>query len=268
MGNLSKDGQPAATVTGMAGDSGRDARTTKQAQVIARLRALADEMGAGAVLPTERALADEWGVARMTVRGAIAVLTREGRLRAVQGRGTFVQPPAIALRVRLGSFADEVKRAQLNPTTRTLGRALDDAPPEAVRKHLRLRAGTKAVRLDRLRLGDGNPLALERVWLPARLARGLLKGDPPASLYAWLEARDLVPDSGEESVVVGFPTPTEQHHLVISAGTPVVRLTRRASAGAVPVEYAEAVLPADRYELWFPLSAGPDGRLAAATDAR
>lgn len=245
-----------------------EGRTTKQSQVISRLRGLADDLGSGGVLPTERALAEEWGVARMTVRGAIAVLTREGRLRAEQGRGTFVQPPAIALRVRLGSFADEVKRAQLNPTTRTLDRAFDVAPPEAVRRHLRLRRGAKTVRLERLRLGDGNPLALERVWLPARLARELLSGEPPSSLHAWLEARDLLPDTGEETVVVGFPTPTEQHHLAISSATPIVRLTRRALAAGVPIEFAEAVLPADRYELWFPLAAGPDGRLAVAPHTR
>ncbi|EAP98361.1 transcriptional regulator, GntR family protein [Janibacter sp. HTCC2649] len=245
-----------------------DSRPTKQSQVVSRLRTLADTLGSGAMLPTERTLAEEWGVARMTVRGAIAVLTREGRLRAEQGRGTFVRPPAIALRVRLGSFADEVKRAQLNPTTRTLERSLDDAPPEAVRAHLRLRAGAAAVRLDRLRLGDGNPLALERVWLPASLARPLLKGEPPASLYGWLGDRGHLPDAGEESVVVGFPTAPEQHHLAISSAAPIVRLTRRATAAGVPVEYAEAVLPADRYELWFPLAAGPDGRLTAAPEAR
>lgn len=241
-------------------------RTTKQSQVTARLRELVTELGVGAALPTERALAEEWAVARMTVRGAIAVLIREGLLRAEQGRGTFVQSPAITLRVRLGSFADEIKRAQLNPTTRTLERGLDESPPQAVREHLRLRAGSSAVRLDRLRLGDGNPLALERVWLPARLTRGLLKGEPPASLYGWLEERNLLPDSGEESVVVGFPTAIERSHLAIAAGSPIVRLTRRATASGVPVEYAEAVLPADRYELWFPLAAGADGRLAAAPD--
>ncbi len=252
----------------MAGEPEVDGgRTTKQSQVISRLRALADTLGPGAMLPTERSLADEWAVARMTVRGAIAVLTREGRLRAEQGRGTFVQPPTIALRVRLGSFADEVKRAQLNPTTRTLQRELDDSPPDAVRSHLRLRAGASAVRLDRLRLGDGKPLALERVWLPARIARALLKGEPPASLYAWLGERGRLPDAGEESVVVAFPTALEQHHLAMSAAAPIVRLTRRATAGGIPVEYAEAVLPADRYELWFPLAAGPDGRLAAVTDS-
>lgn len=94
----------------------------------------------------------------------------------------------------------------------------------------------------------------------------MLTGEAPASLYTWLSERGHVPDSGEETVVVGFPTASEQQHLAISPGTPIVRLTRRAFAAGVPVEYAEAVLPADRYELWFPLAAGPDGRLAAATD--
>jgi DNA-binding GntR family transcriptional regulator len=34
----------------------------------------------------------------------------------------------------------------------------------------------------------------------------------------------------------------------------VLRLVRRALTGGRPIEYAEAVFPADRYELWFPLN--------------
>ncbi|MGW1815959.1 GntR family transcriptional regulator [Streptomyces sp. NPDC002125] len=38
----------------------------------------------------ENALADEYGLSRPTVRRAIAVLTEEGHLYAVPGRGTYV----------------------------------------------------------------------------------------------------------------------------------------------------------------------------------
>ena len=225
------------------------------------LRTLVSDLSSGDALPTERALAERWGVARMTVRSAIAVLVREGRLRAEQGRGTFVQPQPISLRVRLGSFADELHRAHLVPETRTLGVARDGSPPREVQRHFRLGVGTSAVRLERLRLGDGTPLALERAWLPVRIGRDLLHSEAPTSLYSWLDERGLLPDAGEESVTAGLPDRSESHHLGIAATTPVIRLRRRSTCQGRPVEYAEAVLPASRYELWFSLRAGDHGRL-------
>lgn len=236
----------------------------KRAVVERRLRELVAGLSAGDALPTERVLAERWGVARMTVRGAIGVLVREGRLHAEQGRGTFVQPPPISLRVRLGSFADELHRAHLEPRTRTLGVGRDEVPPPEVRRHLRLRAGAAAVRIVRLRLGDGTPLALERAWLPMRVGRELLSSEPPASLYAWLDERGLLPDAGVESVSAGLPDDAESLHLGVSPMAPVIRLRRRSTARGRPVEYAEAVLPASRYELWFSLRAGDDGRLELA----
>ncbi len=235
----------------------------KATRVRAALLELVADMQPGDALPTERALAGTLGVARMTVRTAIASLVREGRLRAEQGRGTFVQPEPIALRVRLGSFAAEIGRAHLRPSTTTLACERDANPPDAVRRHLRLRPGRPAVRIERLRLGDGAPLALERAWFPFTLGRQLLAGDPPTSLYSWLEGLGRLPDAGEESVVAGFPDEVEAELLGMSTATPVIRLARRASAAGVPVEYAEAVLPSSRYQLWFPLAAGSDGRLQA-----
>ena len=143
----------------------------KATRVRAALCDLVAQMQPGDALPTERALAETLGVARMTVRTAIASLVREGRLRAEQGRGTFVQPEPIALRVRLGSFAAEIGRAHLRPSTTTLACARDVNPPDVVRRHLRLRSGRPAVRIERLRLGDGTPLALERAWFPHKFGQ-------------------------------------------------------------------------------------------------
>ncbi|GEM_PF-11610 len=238
----------------------------KKHRVRADLESLVAAMRPGEMLPTERALAEQWGVARMTVRNAIGALVREGRLRSEQGRGTFVQPAPIALRVRLGSFAAEIARAHLTATTTTLGRREDDDPPEPVREHLGLQPGQAAVRIDRLRLGDDIPLALERAWFPVSIGRSLLTGDSPTSLYTWLESLGRLPDAGEESVGAGFPHDDEAGHLAITTSTPVIRLTRRATAGGEPVEYAEAVLPASRYQLWFPLAPGADGRLQATAE--
>ena len=48
------------------------------------------DLGPGAQLPTERDLSVEYGVSRVTVRRALALLTEEGLVYAIQGRGTFV----------------------------------------------------------------------------------------------------------------------------------------------------------------------------------
>lgn len=240
--------------------------TAKSGRVRAELEALVDVMQAGQRLPAERLLAQQWGVARMTVRNAIGALVREGRLRSEQGRGTIVQPEPIALQVRLGSFAAEIARAHLTATTLTLGRREDHHPPGQAREHLGLSAGDAAVRIDRLRLGDDVPLALERAWYPLDIGRSLLSSEPPSSLYTWLESLGRAPDGGEESVGAGFPHSDEAGHLAITTTTPVIRLTRRATAHGEPVEYAEAVLPASRYQLWFPLAPGADGRLQATAE--
>lgn len=237
-----------------SGETDTTSRATKRAIVEQQLRDLVAGLDVGAALPTERALAARWGVARMTVREAIATLSREGRLRSAQGSGTFVQPAPIALRVQLGSFAAELGRAQLNPTTRTLDRRRDTEPPSEARQHLRLRRGSGAAYIERLRLGDGQPLALERAWFPMRFARSLLSGEPPVSTFDWMESQGIAPDAGEESVSAGPPHPDEARLLRIPMSATVIRLIRRSTRDGRPVEFSQAILPASRYELWFPLS--------------
>lgn len=225
--------------------------TTKHAAVAEQLRDLVLDLDPGEALPGERQLAERWGVARVTVRHAIAALAREGLVRSVHGRGTLRSPAQLQLRVRLGSFAGAVRDSHLTPSTTTLERVLDDAPPPDVSGFFE---GMAVLRLRRLRFGDDVPLALEKTWLPVALVPDLVHGPLPDSLYVYLEEQGLLPDVGEECVVATLPEPEEVRHLDIAASRPVLRLSRKAFVDGRPVEYAEAVFPAERYQLWFPLS--------------
>jgi GntR family transcriptional regulator len=233
------------------------AEGSKHAAIRDELRTIVLDLSAGDPLPAERVLAERWGVARMTVRQAIAALSREGLVRSVHGRGNLRAPEPLQLRVRLGSFADAVREHHLEPSTVPIECVQDDKPPVPVAAFLGL-AGRPAVRIRRLRLGDGVPLALERAWFPARLVPDLTEEHLALSLYHYLGERGLLPDSGEESVIAGLPDADEVRRLDIPSSRPVLRLTRRALTGGRPIEYAEAVLPADRYELWFPLNRNGD----------
>ncbi|HEX4705569.1 MAG TPA: GntR family transcriptional regulator, partial [Pseudonocardiaceae bacterium] len=54
---------------------------------------LVDELGEGTMLPSERDLAERYGVSRLTLRQAVGELVLEGRLVRRQGSGTFVSRP-------------------------------------------------------------------------------------------------------------------------------------------------------------------------------
>lgn len=229
------------------------AGTAKHVAIREQLRDLVLELNPGQSLPGERQLAEQWGVARMTVRQAIAALAREGLVRTVHGKGNLRAPEPLELRVRLGSFADAIRAHGLVPSTRLLQCGIDEDPPQKVADFLRLDDRHRALRFRRLRLGNGMPLALERTWLPAGLVPDLSERQLTGSLYHYLEPRGLLPDSGEESVIALLPTDEEAVLLDIERTRPVLRLVRRALVGRRPVEYAEALFPADRCELWFPL---------------
>ncbi|PRY60092.1 GntR family transcriptional regulator [Knoellia remsis] len=219
------------------------------------LRARVLALPPGGRLPAERALAEEWGVARMTVRSAIAALAREGLVRTVHGSGSLRTTPPFSLRVHLGSFAEAVRATGMQPHTRLLGLEDDADPPSEVADHLGA-AGLPAVLVRRLRLGDDLPLALEEAWLPRTLVPDLDEDAARGSLYDHLAAADLLPDSGHETVRADLPEQDEADLLGISTSRPVLRLTRRATVRDTPVEFARAVFPADRHELSFDL--GPE----------
>jgi len=56
------------------------------------------ELPPGSPIPSERDLAEHFGVARMTVRQALDALVAEGLLERIQGRGTFVAEPKLDAR--------------------------------------------------------------------------------------------------------------------------------------------------------------------------
>jgi GntR family transcriptional regulator len=89
-------GQTASKIIVMSLDdrSGRinhDSATTVTEQVAADIEADIDSgmMAPDTRLPTELELAEQYGVSRVTVRRAIAVLRDRGKVVTVHGRGTY-----------------------------------------------------------------------------------------------------------------------------------------------------------------------------------
>lgn len=147
-------------------------------------------LGVNAALPTEPELAANVGVSRFTLRQAIDQLVRDGLLRRERGRGTFVaEPPLVPIAPRRPGFAIDPDEQGADQVSRVL-RVAAITPDPDVRKALGLEEGTEIVEIVRLRLLEGQPIALETMYMPASLVPGLEWADVTnRRLYDVLERR-------------------------------------------------------------------------------
>lgn len=117
-------------------------------------------LGAGDALPSERQLAAELGISRITVRKAIDGLADEGLLVRRQGSGNFVGTRIEKNFAKLTSFSEDMRARGRVPGSRWLKKQEGRVTPnEAMR--LALSPGAKVFRFHRLRFADDAPMALE-----------------------------------------------------------------------------------------------------------
>src|SRR5881409_2584719 len=162
---------------------------SKQVLTRQRVLELIDQLQVGEAIPSERRLSGELGVSRLTLRAALDELVREGYLVRRHGSGTFVSEPKIAQQLTLTSFSEDMRRRAMTAGSRTI-ELKETHAGAAVGRALRLSPDERVVLIRRLRLADGEPMALETLHVPAELVPGLTAAQlEHASWYELLEAR-------------------------------------------------------------------------------
>ncbi len=236
-----------------------DGPVPKRAQLRDILRdLLTGELRGDAAIPSERELTARFGVSRMTVRAAIESLVAEGRLYRVRGKGTFVAPRRVESHLHLASFTNDMRAGGHRPGSLVLRADLEPAPA-AVVAALRLAPGEPAYRIERLRMADGAPMAVEHGWYAAAPLPGLLDLDL-RSLYTLLaEHFGLVIDSAAQTVWAESADAGLAGALGVAVGAPLMVFRRISAAGALPVEHVTSYYRGDRYSVHMSL-----GRLAPA----
>ncbi len=210
-----------------------------------RDRIATERLGPHTLLPSERELAEEQGVSRMTARQALSLLESEGTVYRRPPRGTFVAEPRV--RFHIGSFSEEISRLGRTPSARLLWAEEQEATP-SVRAALGLLEGKLVNVFHRLRSVDEVPFALETTFYAAEQTPGILEETGDGSLWAVLRDRyGIKPTRSSavlESVVLDQPSSA---HLRVRPASAGILLTRRTtdSTGRC-VEYARDVYRADR----------------------
>jgi GntR family transcriptional regulator len=205
----------------------------------------------GSELPSERELAERYGVARMTVRGEIDRLTAEGLTYRLQGRGTYVAAPRVAQAGALSSFTEDMRSRGLAPSSIVREQEEIDASAVLAGK-LELAPGAPVLRLDRVRMADGTAMAVEQAYLPVSRFPGVGAADfADASLFELLAERwDIRLGDADQRVVAVAIEGEDAEALEVAPGQPGLRFeTLTRDAGGTPVFYAVSLYRGDRYEI-------------------
>jgi GntR family transcriptional regulator len=225
-------------------------RTTKQSHTRNQVFELIEQLGVGAAIPSERQLAADLGVSRLTVRAALDQLAREGYLVRRHGAGTFVREPKIAQELTLTSFSEDMRQRGMRPATKTL--SLETLLAGAyLGRRLRVSPSERVVVVKRLRMADDETMAVETLYVPESVVPGASRRDFDGSFYDLLTNRyGIVIDGGVQTIEPTVTDEEESTVLGVPLHSPAFQFERttRASDGRV-VEFVRSIYRGDRYRL-------------------
>jgi GntR family transcriptional regulator len=219
----------------------------------------------GGALPSERELAEGFGMSRGTVREALQALEQAGLVRILHGKGAFVLDtrPIVRFAHRdelpgrlvysLEAFYQEIRDAGMEPSSEpSVGFQLANAEDAEV---LGIGVGDPLCVRKRLTRADGVVVHFAEYRLPRSLTAGTRIEEPEpghGGIYAILEA---IQGIGElrfvDQIQARRATEDEASLLEMRVGAPVLATTRRAisvTAGRV-VEYNRHIMDADRWRI-------------------
>ena len=203
-------------------------------------------------IPSERQLEGLYAVSRTTVRQAVGILTRQGLVYQLHGKGTFVSPRKLQKGlVELTSFSEDMVNRGLKPGQLILEIG-EVEPPESVRKHLEIPPDVNTVfRLERVRTGDGQPIGLQMSYLALQHGQSISRDEleQRGSMYAILQEKfNINLAAADETLEVTIANPREAMLLEVPEGSPLL-LSERVlwTNDRRAIEFVKILYRGDRY---------------------
>ncbi|BEL06699.1 GntR family transcriptional regulator [Actinoplanes sichuanensis] len=230
-----------------------------------RTRIASGELRPGDQLPTEHTIADQFGVARQTVRTGLSLLVTEGLIVARRPHGYFVRQrehmiyrPQEKSRPRplvpeMDRFSQQIAAEGRSPSQR-IEVSLVQAGPDLAER-LRVEPGAIVVARRRVRFINGEPTNINDSHFPLDLVKDSEIMSPayiPRGTDQVLADLGHRQDRAIDEILVRMPTPDEIHRLTLGPGTPVaVHFDTGYTADGRPVRCTVNVLPGDRHRIVF-----------------
>ena len=209
------------------------------------------EMEANDMLPSERELTNRYGLSRTTVRLALQELEKQGYIYRQHGKGTFVSDLSKHVTNLAGSysFTEQMVSLGKQPETKILEFIIIEAN-KYLASQLSVSLGEKLIKLKRLRSADGQPMMVERSYLPLKkflaLTEEMLEQKPLYDLFSQ-EFNQQIKVANEE-FFASIARAKDAHQLEIPEGAPVLNLIRTTyNAENEIIEFTLSVARADQF---------------------
>lgn len=205
-------------------------------------------------IPSERQFAKQFGVNRLTVSKALKELAQEGVLYSQVGKGTYVAPAKIDQMLQtLTSFTQDMIGRGRNVSSRVLYASIDPASEE-IAKALSILRGAEVVVLQRVRLADGQIIALEKSHIINALCPNILDHHDfsQESLYHVLRTEyNLQMTYAKQTIEAQIVGDEELELLEAGPYTPILSITRVTyDVNDQPIEYVRSSYRGDRYKFY------------------
>lgn len=212
----------------------------------------AGELVASERLPTQRELAQRYGVTVMTVRHALQLLEQEELLVMRHGLGTYVAPTRIRYAMgNLRSLAQEVAAQGLDLKTRVLTRGLGEPHPH-VADLLGTDPGETVYVIERLRFVGARPIVYQHSQLQAWLGEALADAElSDVSLYDYLHDELRIEIGHAQEWIRAVPLPPREATLLEEEAGAATLMSERLtfSEAGEPLLFDRAYLPGDRVSI-------------------
>ncbi|MCS3431234.1 GntR family transcriptional regulator [Klebsiella sp. BIGb0407] len=191
-----------------------------------RIRINSDNFSIGDALPSEKKLATEFSVSRMTIRKAVELLIEWGLVKRVHGSGTYIVQRDIQHGTYgLKGFSELMKELGRSMTSKVIEFQLMVVPP-AIASLLHMRTGERIYYSRRVRFVDGKPLLLEDSYMPSRLFGNLSVLHLEGSKFSYIEDDCKINIEGHyESFTPVIADSSIANLLQVAEGCALLRLT-------------------------------------------
>jgi len=256
----------------MEGKSGANSKRTPTYMRIAE--DLREQMRVGDLqpddpVPSAATLCERYGVSMITAKNALNLLRGEGFTYSVLGKGTYVAQRQRMIRTAPHRYFRSAERTYVDEAQRT-GRQPEVehsttfiAADNWISQRLDIEPGEEVACTTYLVKADGRPMSKSTSWEPLAITGDTVIRHPHEGPHAreGLNARfaaiGWTIEQVEEHLIIREPTSDEAADLAVPSGVQVVevrqtvRAVRNGADDLVPVEAADIVFPADRYEFHY-----------------
>lgn len=206
----------------------------------------------GQRLPSERDLADDYEVSRMTLRQAITLLVEEGILERRVGSGTYVASRRVQEKMRgTTSFTEIVRSQGKSPSSQVVSYQRKPANETEI-EQLQLKPSDYVVRMERVRYADNVPLVFEVASIPEKLIREFKREDITEHFFQTLTDNGYEIGKSQQTIYAKNASERVANYLKVPKNHAVLALTQVSYfTDGRPFEYVHSQYVGDRFEFYL-----------------